>query len=115
MADDQDDRERLAPVEGAEPDVVRVGGEMDYDRAPLLCDVLRTAITRPGGPVEIVADLSDLTFCDSAGLNSFVRAHHLARRHGRRLRLHAPRPQVMHLLEISGVEKLFLITARPAP
>ncbi|MFD3802957.1 STAS domain-containing protein [Streptomyces sp. NPDC058611] len=112
MADEHEEGAQFTPVESAELAVVRVGGEIDIDRAPLLGDVLHNVITQADGPDEIVVDLDGLTFCDSAGLNAFVRAHHLARQHGRRLRLHAPRPQVVQLLEMSGVDQLFQITPR---
>ncbi|MFI5672944.1 STAS domain-containing protein [Streptomyces sp. NPDC051704] len=90
--------------------VVHVGGEMDIDRAPMLYNALHIAITQPEGPHEIVADLSDMSFCDSAGLNALIRAHHTAAEYGIRLSLRAPQPQFLRLLEITGADILFPIT-----
>ncbi|MFD9420284.1 STAS domain-containing protein [Streptomyces goshikiensis] len=53
--------------------IVRVGGEMDIDRAPLLQEALHTVITQSDCPDEIVVDLAELAFCDSSGLNALSR------------------------------------------
>ncbi|KOU30751.1 hypothetical protein ADK53_27905 [Streptomyces sp. WM6373] len=90
--------------------VVHVGGEMDVDRAPMLRHALHTAITEPGGPAEIVVDLSDLSFCDSSGLSVLVNARPTAAEHGRRISLRNPQPQFRRLLEMSGADALFPIT-----
>ncbi|WP_327732879.1 STAS domain-containing protein [Streptomyces nojiriensis] len=93
--------------------VVRVGGEMDIDRAPMLRDVLHSAITRPGGPDEIVvdlSDLSDLSFCDSSGLNALIHAQQTAAEHGRRIILRNPPPQLQRLLQLTGADALFPLT-----
>ncbi|MGW1643205.1 STAS domain-containing protein [Streptomyces lavendulae] len=95
---------------GDERVVVHVGGEMDIDRAPMLYNALRIAISREGGPYEVVADLSEMSFCDSAGLNALIRAHHTAAEYGKRLSLRAPQPQMLRLLEITGADSLFPVT-----
>ncbi|MFE1413434.1 STAS domain-containing protein [Streptomyces sp. NPDC058746] len=96
-----DDGERL---------VVHVGGEMDVDRAPMLRNALSAAITRPGGPGEIVVDLAYLSFCDSSGLNALIEALHTAQEHGKQLSLRAPQPQFLRLLDLTGADTLFTIT-----
>ncbi|MFD8023976.1 STAS domain-containing protein, partial [Streptomyces lavendulae] len=68
---------------GDERVVVHVGGEMDIDRAPMLYNALHIAITREGGPYEIVADLSEMSFCDSAGLNALIQVRHTAAEYGK--------------------------------
>ncbi|MFC9293828.1 STAS domain-containing protein [Streptomyces sp. NPDC057011] len=90
--------------------VVFVGGEMDIERAPMLRDALHTAITQPGGPGEIVVDLAELSFCDSAGLNALIQARHTAQEHGKHISLRAPRPQFLRLLAMTGTDTLFPIT-----
>ncbi|WP_327280953.1 STAS domain-containing protein [Streptomyces sp. NBC_01205] len=96
--------------DGEQRVVVHIGGEMDIDRAPMLHTALYAATTRAGGPNEIVVDVSELSFCDSAGLNALIRARHTADEHGKQLSLRAPRPQFLRLLEITGADILFLIT-----
>ncbi|MEU9161872.1 STAS domain-containing protein [Streptomyces sp. NPDC048424] len=112
MADDRGEaRVPLVRVErGEQSVVVRVSGEIDLDRAPLLRDALDTVITRPDCPNEIVVDLGEVTFCDSSGLNTLLQARLTAHEHGRRIRLHAPTSQVIHLLELTGTDQLFPIT-----
>ncbi|WP_331732585.1 STAS domain-containing protein (plasmid) [Streptomyces avidinii] len=90
--------------------VVHVGGEMDIERAPMLREALHAAITRPGGPGEIVVDLSGLSFCDSSGLNALIHAQRTAVEHGRRIVLRTPPPQLRRLLEMTGAATLFPIT-----
>ncbi|MFI5548064.1 STAS domain-containing protein [Streptomyces sp. NPDC051815] len=90
--------------------VVQVGGEMDIDRAPMLAGALHTAITQPGSPGEIVVDLAQMSFCDSAGLNALVQARRTAEDHGKHLTLRAPQPQFLRLLKITGADALFPIT-----
>lgn len=106
-------QDRVPPVQVEKQEqhvIVRVGGEMDIDRAPLLQEALHTVITGPGCPDEVVLDLAELTFCDSSGLNALLQARLTAQEHGRRIRLHAPQPQVIHLLELTGTDQLFAIT-----
>lgn len=109
-----DDAQDPFPPVGLESEerhvVIRVGGEMDLDRAPMLRDALHTVITRPGCPAEIVVDLSELTFCDSSGLNALIQSRRTAQDHGRRISLRAPSPQILHLLELTGTENLFPLT-----
>ncbi|MFE2248685.1 STAS domain-containing protein [Streptomyces lavendulae] len=108
---DQQDRDRSVWVDSDEQRiVVHIAGEMDLDRAPVLHAALRTAITQPGSQSEIVVDLAGLSFCDSAGLNALLQARHTAGEHGRHISLRAPRPQFLHLLELTGADSLFPIT-----
>ncbi|MCI4078801.1 STAS domain-containing protein [Streptomyces sp. MMS21 TC-5] len=90
--------------------VVHVGGEMDIDRAPMLADALLTAITQSEGPREIVVDLAELSFCDSAGLNALIQARRTAAEYGKRLTLRSPQSQVVRLLKMTGADALFPVT-----
>ncbi|WP_327732969.1 STAS domain-containing protein [Streptomyces nojiriensis] len=90
--------------------VVHVGGEMDIDRAPMMYDALQAAITEPGSPDEIFVDLSDLSFCDSSGLNALIHAQQTAAEHGRRIILRNPPPQLQRLLQLTGADALFPLT-----
>ncbi|MET9855339.1 STAS domain-containing protein [Streptomyces sp. NPDC006450] len=95
--------------------IVHVGGEMDIDRAPLLQEALHTLITHPDCPTDVVLDLTELTFCDSSGLNALLQARLTAEEHGRRISLHAPNRQVTKLLELTGTHQLFPITRPGQP
>nr|WSX53641.1 STAS domain-containing protein [Streptomyces sp. NBC_00974] len=93
--------------------VVRLSGEMDITRVSEVRTMLLRAVTRPDGPAEIVIDLSDLTFCDSSGLNALLRARLEAVESGHTLRLAAPSHQMLRLLELTGTLGLFPIDAAP--
>ncbi|WP_371614333.1 STAS domain-containing protein [Streptomyces sp. NBC_00454] len=101
------------PVPPPEAVVVRLSGEMDIGRVCQVRSLLLEAVTREGGPPEIVVDLSGLTFCDSAGLNVLLRARLQAVESGRTLRLAAPNAQMLRLLEITGSLGLFPIDPSP--
>ncbi|MGW1774874.1 STAS domain-containing protein [Streptomyces sp. NPDC002104] len=108
-----DEQDPAPPVEVDKQDqqvVVHVGGEMDIDRAPLLQEALRTLIAQPDCPRDVVIDLTELTFCDSSGLNALLHARITAEEHGRQITLHAPNQQVTKLLELTGTDRLFAIT-----
>ncbi|MFF1414471.1 STAS domain-containing protein [Streptomyces sp. NPDC058289] len=110
MADDQDPTPPVEVEKQEQHVIVLVGGEMDIDRAPLLYEALRTLITQPDCPPDVVIDLTELTFCDSSGLNAILQARLTAEEHGRRITLHAPNRQVRKLLELTGTHQLFPIT-----
>ncbi|MGW1774884.1 STAS domain-containing protein [Streptomyces sp. NPDC002104] len=110
MEDAQDGIPPLEVEKEGQQVIVHVGGEMDIDRAPLLAEALRSLITQPECPPEVVIDLSEMLFCDSSGLNVLLQARLTAQEHGRRISLHAPNQQVTRLLELTGTHQLFPIT-----
>jgi anti-anti-sigma factor len=86
--------------------VVRITleGELDMAAAPMLEDRL-IACERDGADT-IILELSGLTYVDSCGLRSFLRARDRAERSGHRLRLVGAGRPVRRLLEITGTEYL---------
>ncbi|RAJ29828.1 anti-sigma B factor antagonist [Kitasatospora sp. SolWspMP-SS2h] len=86
---------------------VRVGGELDLHSAWRLTPVL-AALLSPR-PAALVLDLAPLDFCDSMGLHEFIKARHHAK--GVPLILAALPRHLRRLMEISGLERLFTITA----
>ncbi|MEU9110119.1 STAS domain-containing protein [Streptomyces xanthophaeus] len=110
MDDEQDPTPAIEVEKQEQQVIVHVGGEMDIDRAPLLQEALRTLITQPDCPPDVVLDLTELTFCDSSGLNALLQARLTAVEHNRRIILHAPNQQVTKLLHLTGAHHLFPIT-----
>ncbi|MFJ3205620.1 STAS domain-containing protein [Streptomyces sp. NPDC086989] len=110
MGDQGDDDPGTRPEDSRQQAVVHVGGEMDIDRAPILRAALLTAITQDSGPADIVVDLTELSFCDSAGLGAFISARRTAGEYGRRISLRNPPPQFRRLLALTGAEDLFPVT-----
>ncbi len=90
--------------------VVGVRGELDTYTAPRLRDRLREVIDSEGSHV-LQLELSEMTFVDSSGLAVFVDALKRVRQRGGTLTLHAPTRPTVKVLEISGLDKVFDITA----
>jgi anti-anti-sigma factor len=79
--------------------LIRLCGELEVTTAGLLRDCLeRAALT---GPTRLVLDLSELEFCDSAGLAVFVEWRRHARRTGIDLVLRSPGRHIRSLLELT--------------
>src|SRR2546423_7869011 len=70
-------------------------------------DQLAAALT-PGTRV-VIADMTAITFCDSAGIGTLVRAHKQATANGAELRLLLPGPNVLRVLAIQGLETMLSV------
>jgi anti-anti-sigma factor len=85
----------------ADGTVVSLLGELDMDSAPRLEEVLDEL---PGeGPPEIVIDLSELSFLDSTGLGTLIRAQKSLMAQGRRLNVRSPRPAQLRVFEVTDL------------
>jgi anti-sigma B factor antagonist len=83
---------------------LRILGELDISTA----DQLRRAVApylTPG--TRLVLDLSQVTFCDSTGLAVLVGFHKRLAAAGGGLELYAPVQRVLHLLTITGLNRVF--------
>jgi anti-sigma B factor antagonist len=58
------------------------------------------------GPATLIVDMTATAFCDSAGLNSLVRAFRRAGARDIEMRLAVSGPMVRRILEITGVDQL---------
>jgi anti-anti-sigma factor len=81
--------------------VVTVGGELDLETAPMLdralADIDETQVNR------LLIDLRQVSFMDSTGLSSILRAQRLARSNGHALVLRRGSRQVQRLFQLAGV------------
>jgi len=84
---------------------VQLRGELDIATADQAYAYLRDLVDSQHGPVTI--DLADLTFCDAAGLGVLARAAAHARRSGHSLTLTAPRPSLLRIMRITGMDEAF--------
>ncbi|MEU6097313.1 STAS domain-containing protein [Streptomyces sp. NPDC047079] len=89
--------------------VLTVGGEIDHDTAPQLHDALidSGSVIAP----RIVLELSAVTFMDSSGINTLVKAHRAADRVQGWIRLAALTEPVLRVIELVGVD--LIITCYP--
>ena len=85
--------------------VVTVAGELDVASSQVLERELRQLHEVP----VVVVDLRGLTFIDSTGLGVLVRAHQVAREHGRRFGLVRGNGQVSRLLSLTGLDEELLV------
>ncbi|MGP3685801.1 STAS domain-containing protein [Streptomyces sp. IBSNAI002] len=83
---------------------VTVAGELDVATAPELRAALHQAV---GTHEHTSVCLSQLTFCDCAGLGALLSAARLAKAHGTQLRLREVPDCVARLLSINHTESVF--------
>jgi anti-anti-sigma factor len=63
-----------------------IGGELDLATAPVLADRTRGLFDQRD-PGELIVDMADLSFCDSAGIAALVGLRHQCDEHGWLMRL----------------------------
>ncbi|MFF0474832.1 STAS domain-containing protein [Streptomyces sp. NPDC004284] len=98
-----------AALSNAGHHTVRVSGDMDYKHAQQLHAMLMAAVTRAPAHCDVVVDLRNSSFCDSAGLSALLAARQQAREQGTRLVLAAPSHQMIRVLELTGSLELFTL------
>ena len=80
--------------------VVRLVGELDLGTA---AGFAGTADPLVAAGVTLTVDLTDLAFCDSAGVTALVRLRKACDRTGGRLVVTNPPAQVRYVLEVNGL------------
>jgi anti-sigma B factor antagonist len=86
--------------------IVSLAGELDLYNAEQVRSALLDACT--GGPEVLVVDLGEVTFIDSTALGVLIEARsRMADRKG--FRLAAPGLETRRALEVSGLDKHFLV------
>ena len=91
---------------------VRVRGELDIATADQAYTYLRDVVDSHDGPVMM--NLSELSFCDAAGLGVLARVAGHARRSGRSLKVIAARPALLRIMHITGMDEAFPEVRNPA-
>ncbi|MET8082249.1 STAS domain-containing protein [Streptomyces sp. NPDC005303] len=87
--------------------VVTLRGDIDHDVKDLLtAALLPEDDTDDGQAPRIVADLSDVTFLDSTGINVFVQVHHRVSAARGWLRLAAAREPVTRVVQLVGLDSV---------
>ncbi|MDL4813744.1 STAS domain-containing protein [Actinomadura opuntiae] len=82
--------------------VAALQGELDLVTAPALHDGL-LELLHPGQRI-LVLDLSQLWFCDAAGISALISAWHRALALGVSMRLASPRSHVAQILDDAALE-----------
>jgi anti-anti-sigma factor len=115
----QDDLERTAPLELGHrigptgQAVVRLGGELDIVSAEAAVSYVTDVIDRHRRLV--IVDLAALTFCDAQGLAALVRMSGYAEHKGCSFRLTSPRPSLVKIMRITGLDRRFVASRANHP
>ncbi|WP_158734481.1 STAS domain-containing protein [Streptomyces sp. NRRL F-2747] len=88
---------------------VRAHGELDLVTAEALKHALAEALRHASPTRPVLVDFSQVTFCDSAGLNALITARIAAETDGTRICLTGLNHQVHRLLEVTGTLPLFTV------
>ncbi|MCX4524614.1 MULTISPECIES: STAS domain-containing protein [unclassified Streptomyces] len=97
---------KVETVDGAV--VLALAGELDHDTASALRRALDAALVRAA---RLVVDLTELGFCDSAGLNELLRGRLAVQEAGGAFRVGEPRGPVARMFRITGVDRVFDVYA----
>ena len=84
-----------------------VAGEVDCSTAPRLAASLASVLA--SSPPELVVDLTEVSFLDSAGLHTLVTAHTDAGRRGVLMRVLVATRAVLRPLQVTGLEHVLRI------
>jgi anti-sigma B factor antagonist len=87
--------------------VVSVAGEIDVAAAPSLAAKLEEVVA--GGGVDIVLDLSEVTFLDSSGLGVLVKYLKRVLGAGGQIRLVVTNRAVRQVIEITRLDTVFAV------
>jgi anti-sigma B factor antagonist len=89
--------------------VVSLAGEADCSTTAELSDALSRVVASHGG--DVVIDLSDLAFIDTANIRVLATAHHLLADQGRTLEVRSPSRLGRRVLELFGLVHVIEDTA----
>jgi anti-sigma B factor antagonist len=87
--------------------VVVVCGEVDCSTAPLVTAAVDSLLAT--APAEVVVDLCEVTFLDSAGLHALVTAHSRVGEQGARLRVRVATHAVLRPIQVTGLEDVLSV------
>jgi anti-anti-sigma factor len=93
--------------------MVNVRGELDIATAERAHVYLR-AVLDSDKKGKVILNLADLTFCDAAGLGVLAKVASHARQTGRSVRLTSPRPALIRIMRITGMDAVFPEVRTPA-
>ena len=87
--------------------ILKLHGDLDIATAPELAELCQSVHEQ--GARDVVIDLTETTFLDSAGLRALIGAQRLFSGDGANVRLSHPSDAVIRLLDITGLTGWFAI------
>ncbi|QMU77110.1 STAS domain-containing protein [Streptacidiphilus sp. PB12-B1b] len=91
--------------------LVRAEGDLDFETADTLRDLLNTVVLIPGQ--RLTLDLDAVDFFDSSGLGALLAARSLAQQADATVELLPPPEHIARVLEAVGLTSLFAIRTDP--
>ncbi|MEU0482978.1 STAS domain-containing protein [Streptosporangium sp. NPDC006013] len=85
--------------------LLSLAGELDYTNAERFRHDLHQAIGQDRG--DLVIDLTDLTFCDSTGIQEFLNTRKIVQDRGGSIALANPHPRLKRILHLTGLAQAF--------
>ncbi|MFD9431213.1 STAS domain-containing protein [Streptomyces sp. NPDC060002] len=85
--------------------VLEILGDLDYEHANELRDLVDTLVLQPGQ--RLILDLADMDFCDSSGLTALIAAHQHALAAHADIALAAVPANTLRILRIVGLDQIF--------
>lgn len=101
-------RLELSEEDEGDGTLIRARGEVDVVTAPKLASRLDTILRHGSG--DVVVDLSDTEFLDSAGLHVLLKAQRRLTRRARGLRVICPSGPVRHVIELARLVETLDVT-----
>ncbi|MER7661497.1 STAS domain-containing protein [Streptomyces sp. NPDC096193] len=98
---------KITTRDAATGPVLEIFGELDYDNAPDLRELIPTIALRPGQ--RLVLDLCGMEFCDSSGLTALIAAHNHAQAARADIALAGVPAHTLRILRIVGLDQIFPI------
>jgi anti-sigma B factor antagonist len=89
--------------------LVTASGEIDMATAPKLRAAILAQVN--GKPVDIVVDLSAVSFLDSSGIAALVAGYRRVEETGGAFTVRNPQARVQRVLQLSGLANVFAIGA----
>jgi len=86
---------------------VKLSGEVDVYTSPRVRTAMLSLLD--SGCSSLIVDLSEVDYLDSSGLGILVAGLKRAREHSGEVFLVSPKPRIVHVLEVTGLDKVFRI------
>ena len=86
--------------------LIRLSGRVSVDSSPDVRERLHALLKRQSLP-KLTIDLAELTYLDCSGVATLIEALRIARSRKTRLQLRGLRDRPRHLLEVTGLLRLF--------
>ncbi|MEV3910441.1 MULTISPECIES: STAS domain-containing protein [Streptomyces] len=104
---------KITTRDAATGPVLEIFGELDYDSATELRELIPALTLRPGQ--RLILNLGGMEFCDSSGLSALIAAHNHAQAAQADIALAAVPAHTLRTLRIAGLDQIFPIAPDSAP